>query len=112
MGEMNVENLAKGVILYPKGYLDKIFGEEILGKAGQLAKEGCKTIVLSFRDCPIVNSTGMAKLIELIELAGDREIELWFADLSNLHHQTFEAAGMLGLIQKTTTAGDAKTLLI
>ena len=53
----------------------------------------------------------MAKLIELIENASEKSLQLWFADLSNLHREAFEAAGLLPIIQKILTSKEAKQLL-
>lgn len=111
MKEIDREFLGKGVLLFPKGYVDKNYGEEIRNAVEVLADRNAEIVVLSFRDCPIISSNGMAKLIETIETASMKNIKLWFADLSKLHQQTFDAAGMIELIQKITTTDETRILL-
>lgn len=112
MGEIISEKFSeKAMFIYPKGYVDKIFGEKIFEKVMEISGQGFRTVVLSFRDCPIINSLGNANLIEIIDFASKKPLELWFADLSKLHKNTFEAAGMLMFIPKVVTTEEAKKLL-
>ncbi|NLI79516.1 MAG: STAS domain-containing protein [Candidatus Riflebacteria bacterium] len=111
MSEIRLEILAKGVLLVPKGYIDKAYGEAIKRKVEEQASLGRGTLVLSFVDCPIVNSTGLARLIETIELAAEKGTDLWFADLSVLQRRTFEAAGLLALVPRIVTSSEARIVL-
>jgi len=90
------------------GYLDKILADELTMKSRECLSRGIPVIVFALSGCPIINSFAMAKLIEILDLVAEHNAELWFADLTHLQEQTFEASGLLPLIDRITNLDDAK----
>ena len=58
-----------------------------------------------------INSSGLAKLIETIDALSTGGMEVWLADLTALHRQTFEAAGVTSLVDCFTTTKEARKQL-
>ena len=62
-----VDRRPNGAILYTKGYINNVGGEEIANRAYELMDQGLKTLLLNLRETKIVNSIGISILIEIIE---------------------------------------------
>src|SRR5207248_693709 len=61
-----VDRRPNGAILYTKGYINNVGGEEIANRAYELMDQGMKTLLLNLRETKIVNSIGISILIESI----------------------------------------------
>ena len=101
---VRVETCAgKCCFIFPVGYLDAELGGAILSHIQDGIANKIPIIVLSLAESPLINSLGMARLIEGLEITGDSHSELWFADLTPLHEKTLAAAGVLPIIPRVTT---------
>src|SRR5438046_3964511 len=85
---------AAGAVLYTKGYINNVGGEEIANRAYELMDDGVKTLLLNLRETKIVNSIGISILIEIIEKMMDRGGKIAFCCLTPVIHKTFQIMGL------------------
>lgn len=96
----------KALFILPEGYLNKELGEKILSTVKKIAVSPPNAgfvIIISMKNCSLINSLGLGKLIETIEIADESGVKLWFSDLAEIHNQTLEASGVINIIAKITT---------
>ena len=89
-----VDRRPNGAILYTKGYINNVGGEEIANRAYELMDQGLKTLLLNLRDTKIVNSIGISILIEIIEKMIDKDGRIAFCCLTPVIHKTFQIMGL------------------
>jgi len=85
---------ASGAILYTKGYINNVGGEEIANRAYELMDQGVRTLLLNLRETKIVNSIGISILIEIIEKMMDNGGKIGFCCLTPVIHKTFQIMGL------------------
>jgi anti-anti-sigma factor len=83
-----------GAILYTKGYINNVGGEEIANRAYELMDDGVRTLLLNLRETKIVNSIGISILIEIIEKMIDKGGRIAFCCLTPVIHKTFQIMGL------------------
>ena len=89
-----VDRKPNGAILYTKGYINNVGGEEIANRAYELMDGGTKTLLLNLRETKIVNSIGISILIEIIEKMMERGGKIAFCCLTPVIHKTFQIMGL------------------
>lgn len=89
-----VDRKPHGAILYTKGYINNVGGEEIANRAYELMDGGVTTLLLNLRETKIVNSIGISILIEIIEKMIDRGGRIAFCCLTPVIHKTFQIMGL------------------
>ena len=85
---------ATGAVLYTKGYINNVGGEEIANRAYELMDDGVRTLLLNLRETKIVNSIGISILIEIIEKMMEKEGKLAFCCLTPVIEKTFQIMGL------------------
>jgi len=85
---------ANGAIMYTKGYINNVGGEEIATRAYELMDDGVRTLLLNLRETKIVNSIGISILIEIIEKMIDKGGRIAFCCLTPVIHKTFQIMGL------------------
>ncbi len=103
-----VDRRPNGAILYTKGYINNVGGEEIANRAYELMENGVRTLLLNLRDTKIVNSIGISILIEIIEKMIDKGGRIGFCCLTPVIHKTFQ---IMGLANYATIYTDEETAL-
>jgi len=83
-----------GAVLYTKGYINNVGGEEIANRAYELMDDGVRTLLLNLRETKIVNSIGISILIEIIEKMMDKDGKIAFCCLTPVIHKTFQILGL------------------
>jgi anti-anti-sigma factor len=83
-----------GAIMYTKGYINNVGGEEIATRAYELMDDGVRTLLLNLRETKIVNSIGISILIEIIEKMIDKGGRIAFCCLTPVIHKTFQIMGL------------------
>ena len=83
-----------GAILYTKGYINNVGGEEIANRAYELMDSDVRSLLLNLRDTKIVNSIGISILIEIIEKMIDKGGRIGFCCLTPVIHKTFQIMGL------------------
>src|SRR5439155_9716824 len=89
-----VDRRPNGAILYTKGYINNIGGEEIANRAYELMEQGVRTLLLNLRETKIVNSIGISILIEIIEKMMEKGGKIAFCCLTPVIHKTFQIMGL------------------
>ena len=89
-----IDRKDNGAVLYTKGYINNVGGEEIAVRAYQLMDAGVRTLLLNLRDTKIVNSIGISILIEIIEKMIDKGGKIAFCCLTPVIHKTFQIMGL------------------
>ena len=89
-----VDRRPAGAILFTKGYINNVGGEEIANRAYELMDDGVKVILLNLKDTKIVNSIGISILIEIIEKMMDNGGKIGFCCLTPVIHKTFQIMGL------------------
>jgi anti-anti-sigma factor len=89
-----VDRRANGAILYTKGYINNVGGEEIANRAYELMEQDVKTLLLNLRETKIVNSIGISILIEIIEKMIEKGGTIAFCCLTPVILKTFHIMGL------------------
>ena len=84
----------EGAVMYTKGYINNVGGEEIANRAYELMDAGVRSLLLNLRETKIVNSIGISILIEIIEKMMDRNGRIGFCCLTPVIHKTFHIMGL------------------
>ena len=83
-----------GAVLYTKGYINNVGGEEIARIAYELMDQGVDNLLLNLGDTKIVNSIGISILIEIIEKMMEKGGKIAFCCLTPVIHKTFQIMGL------------------
>lgn len=89
-----VDRKPNGAVLYTKGYINNVGGEEIANRAYELMDADVRNLLLNLRDTKIVNSIGISILIEIIEKMIDKGGSIAFCCLTPVIHKTFQIMGL------------------
>lgn len=89
-----VEQNGEAAIIYTKGYINNVGGEEIANCAYELMDGGARTILLNLSDTRIVNSIGISILIEIVEKMLEKDGRVAFCCLTPVIHKTFQIMGL------------------
>lgn len=92
--KVTVERRGSGAILYTRGYINNVGGEEIASQAYELIDSGVDTLLLNLRETKIVNSIGISILIEIIEKMMEKGGRLGFCCLTPVISKTFQIMGL------------------
>lgn len=105
---LQTDTIDKIFVIRSKGYLDEK-GGEILFEAFQKAiPQGHQKFILNLSDSPVINSQGIAKIIEISEIIVDENNgELAFVGLSELSEDVFKMVGLLQLGDTYNTEQEA-----
>lgn len=103
---ISVDRREGGAILYTRGYINNVGGEEIASRAYELMDDGVNVLLLNLRETKIVNSIGISILIEIIEKMMERGGKLAFCCLTPVIQKTFQ---IMGLAQFSTIYPDEET---
>jgi anti-anti-sigma factor len=83
-----------GAVLYTRGYINNVGGEEIATRAYELMDAGVRSLLLNLRETKIVNSIGISILIEIIEKMMEKGGKIAFCCLTPVIHKTFQIMGL------------------
>ena len=114
MGEVPVgspvrsERIGNVAVVYAGDYLNKLSGERIERVCRERLREGCRALVVDFKETSMVNSIGVSILLGVIDAAERASARLVFADASGQTAQLFQ---LLGLTRHVTLTPDQQTAL-
>jgi|SRR5687767_1776195 anti-anti-sigma factor len=92
--KVTVQRRNNGAILYTRGYINNVGGEEIAARAYELMDGGVTNLLLNLRETKIVNSIGISILIEIIEKMVDKGGRIGFCALTPVIEKTFQIMGL------------------
>jgi len=83
-------------IIRTSGYLDESGGRVIVEAVEEAFPKGFRNFVLNFKGSPVINSQGIAQIIELTEIVVDeKKGSLAFVGLNELTAGVFKMVGLL-----------------
>ena len=85
--------------MFAGDYLNKISGEKIERECRQRIADGCKTLVVNFRETEIVNSIGVSILLGVIDAASSAETRVVFSEVGEDTGQLFELLGLTNHVE-------------
>jgi anti-anti-sigma factor len=97
-----------GAVLFTKGYINNVGGEEIANRAYELMDSGVTKLLLNLRETKIVNSIGISILIEIIEKMMDKGGKIGFCCLTPVIHKTFAIMGLAQYAKIYTDEDEAR----
>ncbi len=95
-------------VIYTGDYLNRLSGERVERAARECLREGCRALVVDFKDTSMVNSIGVSILLGVIDAAERAGAQLVFAGASGQAAQLFE---LLGLTRHVTLAPNQQRAL-
>ena len=95
-------------VIYAGDYLNKLSGERIEREVMLQLEDGCRALVVSFKETQLVNSIGISILLGIIDAAARSDVALVFSDLND---HTVELFDMLGLSRHVRMAKDEQAAL-
>ena len=92
--KVTVQRRGEGAVLYTRGYINNVGGEEIAVRAYELIDNGVTRLLLNLRETKIVNSIGISILIEIIEKVIEKGGRIGFCCLTPVIEKTFQIMGL------------------
>jgi anti-anti-sigma factor len=102
------ERVGDVAVVYASDYLNKLSGERLERECRARLSEGCRALVVDFRQTGMVNSIGVSILLGVIDAAERAAAPLVFAGANAQAAQVFE---MLGLTRHVRLAPDREAAL-
>ena len=100
MNEFTVEKskFENVLVLRTKGYLDDLGGQKFKKECVELIKEGNNYFVFNLHNTPVINSTGLSTLLDLIvEITDSNEGEVGITGLNPLTRTAMQMTGVMTL---------------
>ncbi len=81
-------------VVYADDYVNKLNGQRLERECRLRLDQGCRALVINFRDTQFVNSIGVSLLLGVIDDAAERGAPVVFSNLSRHHVELFELLGL------------------
>ena len=91
--EVSIQREPTHAILRTEGYINNTGGEKIAQECYKMLDDGIRTFILNLAKSPIVNSVGIAVLIELIERVKEDGDKVIFLQLHACYRQDIQDHG-------------------
>jgi anti-anti-sigma factor len=98
-------------IIYAGDYLNKLSGERIERECRRQLDQGCRALVINFRDTELVNSIGVSILLGIIDVVEKVGAVMMFSDVAAETVQLFEMLGLTRFVSVAKDEQDALTAL-
>ncbi len=92
--KLSVDRRGAAAIIYTKGYINNVGGEEIATCPYDLMEQGVSKLLFNLRETKIVNSIGISILIEIIEKMTEKQGKIAFCCLTPVIQKTFQIMGL------------------
>jgi anti-anti-sigma factor len=100
---VRARSIGDTAVIYASDYLNKLSGERIERECQRQLDNGCRVLVINFRDTELVNSIGVSILMGVIDAAEQSKARLVFCNVNSHTESLFE---MLGLTKHVSLAKD------
>jgi anti-anti-sigma factor len=98
-------------VVHAGDYLNKLSGERVERECRLRLEEGCRALVVDFRQTGMVNSIGVSILLGVIDAAERAGAPVAFAGANEQAARTFEMLGLTRHARLAATVEDARALL-
>jgi anti-anti-sigma factor len=102
------ERVGDIAVVHASDYLNKLSGERVERECRRRLEEGCRALVVDFRQTGMVNSIGVSILLGVIDAAERALAPVVFAGVQDQAAQIFE---LLGLTKHVRLARDEQSAL-
>jgi anti-anti-sigma factor len=108
-GELPVRSERAGdvAVVYAGEYLNKLSGERVERECRRRLEEGCRALVLDFRQTGMVNSIGVSILLGVIDAAERAAASVVFSGVQDQAAQIFELLGLTRHVRLARDRADA-----
>ncbi len=107
-GEMNQTEKNGIIILSVTGYFDEKLGLKANSVADGFLRTGKVRFVIDLKDCKVINSPGLAQIVELSEkVVEDFKGRLFLAQPKPIFQRMFKMAGILPQAEEAPDLGSA-----
>lgn len=97
------------LILRPVGYYDKVAGGKVNKICDEQLEAGIKNTLVNFEGAPVINSGGLATIVELVEKCTDQyDGKFGICGISNLVKSAFAVTGLLAMTQNFASEAEGK----
>jgi anti-anti-sigma factor len=90
----SVQTESETAIVYASDYLNKLSGEKIERECRERLAEGCRKLIVNFKNTEIVNSIGVSILLGVIDAASNKGASVVFSEVNEDTIQLFEVLGL------------------
>ncbi|MGI8556320.1 MAG: STAS domain-containing protein [Pyrinomonadaceae bacterium] len=80
--------------VFASDYLNKLAGEKIERECKRKLDDGCKKLVVNFKNTEIVNSIGVSILLGVIDAASEADAKVVFSEVNDETINLFEMLGL------------------
>ena len=81
-------------VVYAGDYVNKMSGQRIERECRLNIDQGCRRIVINFKDTELVNSIGVSILLGIVDIAERRGARLVFTNLNRHNQRLFDLLGL------------------
>jgi anti-anti-sigma factor len=98
-------------VVYAGDYVNKMSGQRIERECRTRLEEGCRALVIDFKNTELVNSIGVSILLGIVDIAESRDARLVFSNLNRHNQKLFELLGLTRYVALADSEEAALTLL-
>ncbi|MFZ2956308.1 MAG: STAS domain-containing protein [Candidatus Ozemobacteraceae bacterium] len=99
------------VVAEVTGYYNDDTGREILARLDSVLRSGTNRLIIDFANCPLINSMGVASLLELtFRIREDHFGHIILSHITELMENVFDMAGILPLAEVASDIDSALEL--
>lgn len=114
MAEFKIETAKEGNICVCRchGYLDEVGGRALKDSCDKEVAAGMVLFVVNLKDTPVINSTGLSMLLDLVvNIIDYNDGKVGIVGLTNLTRNALRMTGVLTLCKEFQTEAEALTAL-
>ena len=109
---LNTLESDRSVVIEIKGYFDGVAGQSLDAAVDALARKGKTGVILDFGPCDIINSMGVAALLDiLLKVTEDFKGKVVFCGLDTLKRNVFKIAGLFSVAPEAPDRAQAEKLV-
>jgi anti-anti-sigma factor len=105
------ERVGDVAVVHASDYLNKLSGERVERECRLRLEEGCRALVVDFRQTGMVNSIGVSILLGVIDAAERADAPLVFSGVKEQAAQIFELLGLTRHVRLARDEADALDMI-
>ena len=98
-------------VVYAGDYVNKMSGQRIERECRTRLEEGCRALVIDFKNTELVNSIGVSILLGIVDIVEARDARLVFSNLNRHNQKLFELLGLTRYVALADSEEAALSLL-
>lgn len=105
------ERVGEVAVVHASDYLNKLSGERVERECRRRLAEGCRALVVDFRQTGLVNSIGVSILLGVIDAAERARAEVVFSGVKEQAAQIFDLLGLTRHVRLARDEAEALRLI-